>query len=134
VTEADIVSFATQTGDLHPLHVDAEWAAATPCGQRVAPGMLTLSYTLGLVRLDPERAIALKRISDVVFIRPVEIGDTLSVTGRVASVTPDGSGASTLALTLATANQRKQLVCRARVQIKWRDAPPLRESNGGPAG
>lgn len=120
VTEADIVSFVTQTGELHPIHIDAEWAASSVFGERVAPGALTLSYGIGLVRLNPERAIALRGITDVVFTRPVRIGDTLTVEGKVISATPSDPGASIVTLTLSILNQHRQIVCRARLQIKWK--------------
>jgi acyl dehydratase len=120
VTESDIVSFARQTGDLHPVHLDSEYAAETPFGERVAPGALTLSYTLGLLRLDPGRVIALRGITDVVFTRPVKVDDTLAVKGRVASVAPGDGGIGTVAFTLATLNQDRKLVCRSRVQVLWR--------------
>jgi acyl dehydratase len=35
VTEADVVGFAALTGDWHPQHADAEWAAESPFGERV---------------------------------------------------------------------------------------------------
>ena len=43
------------TGDFHPQHVDAEWAAESPFGERIAHGLLVLSYAAGLVPFDPER-------------------------------------------------------------------------------
>lgn len=123
MTEADIVAFSTQTGDMHPLHVDPQWAAASDFGEQVASGALVLSYTIGLVRLDPRRAIAMRGIDDVAFLRPVKIGDTISVTGRVSSVVPRDPGASLVTLTVSTLNQHRRQVCRARLQILWRDEP-----------
>src|SRR2546426_2562164 len=49
VTEADLVNFAALTWDTYPLHVDAEWASNTMFGERIAHGMLVLSYAAGLV-------------------------------------------------------------------------------------
>ena len=71
VTESDVVSFAALTGDWHPQHADAEWAAASPFGERIAHGMLVVSYAVGLVPFDPERVMALRRVRDAVFRRPV---------------------------------------------------------------
>jgi len=48
VTEADIVNFAALTGDWHPLHTDAEYAAGGPFKGRIAHGMLVLSIGLSL--------------------------------------------------------------------------------------
>ena len=38
VTEADVVGFAALTGDWHPQHSDAQWAADSPFGERIAHG------------------------------------------------------------------------------------------------
>ncbi len=87
ITETDIVAFSALTGDHHPQHTDAQWAAETPFGGRVAHGMLVLSYAVGLVPLDPERVVALRRIEDAVFKRPVRIGDTIRVEAKLARPT-----------------------------------------------
>lgn len=88
ITEADIVGFSALTGDWHPQHADAEWAAESRFGERIAHGMLVLSYALGLIQLDPERVVALRRILRTTFKHPVRIGDTIRVEGRIAAVRP----------------------------------------------
>ena len=52
-------------------------------GERVAHGMLVLSYAVGLVPFDPERVVALRGLDSVTFKRPVLIGDTIRVRSRV---------------------------------------------------
>ena len=89
ITESDVVAFAAQTGDWHPQHSDAEWAASSQFGERIAHGMLVLSYAVGLVPFDPDRVLALRRVADAVFKRPVRLGDTISVRGSVESCAPD---------------------------------------------
>src|SRR5262245_55432788 len=49
ITEADIVNFATLTGDFNPMHTDAEYMKTHMLKQRVAHGMLTLSYAVGQI-------------------------------------------------------------------------------------
>ncbi|MBT3411903.1 MAG: MaoC family dehydratase, partial [Halieaceae bacterium] len=44
VTEQDIQMFAAVSGDVNPLHLDAEFAAGTRFGERIAHGMLTASF------------------------------------------------------------------------------------------
>src|SRR5215218_10394654 len=102
VTEADVVGFAGLTGDFHPQHTDAAWAAASPFGERIAHGLLVLSTAAGLVPFDPDRVVALRRVRDVVFKRPVRLGDTITVDGRLAEVTPidDRVGLVAVALTV----------------------------------
>ena len=82
--------FAGLTGDFHPQHADAEWAAASPFGERIAHGLLVLSLAAGLVDFDPEEVLALRRVRDVVFKRPVKLGDTIRVERREGRAGADG--------------------------------------------
>jgi len=121
ITEADVVAFSALTGDRHPQHTDAEWAEASPFGERVAHGMLVLSYALGLVPIDPERIVALRRIEEVVFKRPVKIGDTIRVEAKVL---PPDEGRALEAWEWRILNQRDELVVRAKVQAVVRSEEP----------
>ena len=116
VTEADVVGFASLTGDWHPQHSDAVWAAGSAFGERIAHGLLVISLAGGLVPFDPERVIALRRVADVVFKRPVKLGDTLRVQGRVLDVAETGL----VAFAWNVVNQDDRVVCRARVEVLWR--------------
>jgi acyl dehydratase len=79
VTEADIVQFAALTGDYNPMHTDAEYMKSHPMKQRVAHGMLTLSYSIGqLYQLGfMERTVLAFRGLEMKFSLPVVIGDTI---------------------------------------------------------
>jgi 3-hydroxybutyryl-CoA dehydratase len=120
VTEADVVAFCAQTGDWHPQHGDAEWAVDSPFGERIAHGMLVLSYAVGLMQFEPERVLALRRVSDAVFKRPVHLGDTIRAAGEVVGLTPASDDAGLVALNVKVLNQHDQLVCRARLEVLWR--------------
>jgi 3-hydroxybutyryl-CoA dehydratase len=120
ITEADLVSFSALTGDRHPAHTDAQWAAEGPFGERVAHGMMVLSYALGLLIFDPERVLALRRIENAVFKRPVRIGDTIKVDAR-REREDDGRGLESYDLRIQ--NQRGKLVARARVEVVLRREP-----------
>jgi acyl dehydratase len=124
VTESDVVAFAAQTGDWHPQHSDAEWAASRPFGERIAHGMLVLSYAVGLVQFDPDRVVALRRVADAVFKRPVRLGDTIRVAGQIASCAPAGDDTGLVTLALRVLNQHDQTVVRARVDVLWRRDEP----------
>ena len=124
VTESDVHAFAAQTGDLHPQHCDSDWASRSAFGERIAHGMLVLSYAVGLVGFDPERVLALRRISDAVFKRPVKLGDSIRVEGSVLQLTPVSDEAGLVTLGMRILNQHGQTVCRAKVEALWkRDAP-----------
>ena len=78
--------------------------------------MLILSFAVGLVPLDPERVIALRRVSDAVFKRPVRLDEQIAVEGEVARVTAIDEAAGLVDLGLSIVNQDDALVCRVRVQ------------------
>jgi 3-hydroxybutyryl-CoA dehydratase len=120
ITEADIVSFAALTGDWHPQHADAQWAANSRFGARVAHGMLVLSYAVGLAPIDPSRVIALRGIDGVAFKRPVRIGDTIHVEGRVDELRALSAELGLVTFLWRIVNQSGKLAARARVTVLWR--------------
>jgi 3-hydroxybutyryl-CoA dehydratase len=129
VTEADVVAFAGLTGDFHPQHVDAEWAASKPFGERIAHGLLVLSTAAGLVPFDPERVVALRKVRDVVFKRPVRFGDTIRVDGKVAELrrVDDAVGLVAVALNVVSGGRT---VLRATVEVLWTTDHAPAASNG----
>jgi acyl dehydratase len=122
ITETDLVSFASLTGDFHPLHTDAEWAAASEFNGRIAHGMLLLSYCVGLVPLDPAHVLALRGFERVAFKRPVRIGDTIHVEGALESKQEldEASGLAVFAWKIV--NQRSEVVALVKVRVVWRRA------------
>jgi 3-hydroxybutyryl-CoA dehydratase len=120
VTETDVVSFAALTGDWHPQHTDAVWASESPFGERIAHGLAIVSFAAGLVPFDPERVMALRRIADATFKRPVKLGDTLRVRGKIAELSERSDEAGLVAFNWSVLNQDERVVCRARVEVLWR--------------
>jgi acyl dehydratase len=125
VDEADIAAFATLTGDTHPQHVDADWAAGSRFGERIAHGLLVLSYAAGLMPFDPDRVVALRRIGDAVFKQPVKIGDTVHVEGEVVEARPIDDEIGVVECRWKVVNQHGRLVLRASVELVWRRAAVL---------
>lgn len=123
ITEADVVGFAALTGDMHPQHVDAQWAAGSRFGERIAHGMLVLSYCVGLVDFDPERVVALRKIGNATFKRPVALGDTIRVESRVDAVAPLDDRHSLVTCGWRVLDQDDRLVVRATVELVWRTDP-----------
>ncbi|MBC7870801.1 MAG: MaoC family dehydratase N-terminal domain-containing protein [Chitinophagaceae bacterium] len=79
ITEADIVNFGNVIGDFNPLHFDAEFMKNSMFGQRIAHGMLTLSFATGLGNMlgaNLGTVLAFKGLN-IEFKRPVFIGDTI---------------------------------------------------------
>jgi acyl dehydratase len=120
VVQEDVDAFAALTGDHHPQHVDEAWAARSPFGGRIAHGLLVVSMAAGLVPFDPERVMALRRVGDVVFKRPVRPGDAIHVTGKVESLKAIDDEAGLVSLAWRVLDQDDRLVCRATVDVLWR--------------
>jgi 3-hydroxybutyryl-CoA dehydratase len=123
VTEADVVAFAGLTGDYHPQHSDAEWARCSEFGQRIAHGLLVVSFAVGLLPLDPERVLALRRLTEVVFKRPVLLGDTIHVEAEIETLRPIDDRAGLVSCRCSIINQHGKLACRALVEVLWRTEP-----------
>lgn len=90
ITEAHLVTWAGLTGDIVQFHVDAEYAAATPFGERVAHGPLTLSFGLGLMTHTGYlgNVVAWLGLDEVRAIKPVLIGDTVHPEAEMLEARP----------------------------------------------
>jgi len=79
ITDSDLVQFAGLTGDFNPMHTDAEYMKGSMFGQRIAHGLLSLSYAMGQAyQLGVlERTVLAFREIDMKFSAPVFIGDTI---------------------------------------------------------
>lgn len=85
ITEADIVLHAGQTGDFFPHHMDAEWCAGQDFKRRIAHGTLVLAIGIGMTAATINPRSMSYGYDRVRFIRPVFIGDTLTVTARISA-------------------------------------------------
>jgi 3-hydroxybutyryl-CoA dehydratase len=122
ISEADVAGFAALTGDTHPQHTDPEWAADTRFGEQIAHGLLVLSCAVGLMPLDPERVVALRRVGDAVFKQPVRIGDSVHVEGEVLRTRPVDDEHGLVECRWRVLNQDGKLVLRASGELLWRRA------------
>ncbi|HYN51316.1 MAG TPA: MaoC/PaaZ C-terminal domain-containing protein [Thermoleophilaceae bacterium] len=125
ITEADIMAFATLTGDSHPQHTDADWAETSRFGERIAHGMLVLSCAAGLVPFDPDRVVALRKVGDAVFKAPVTIGDSVHVEGEVTKTRELDDEHGLVECRWKVLNQHGKMVLRVSVEVVWRAQPVL---------
>ena len=116
----DIATFARLTGDTHPQHVDEAWAAGSRFGERIAHGLLVLSFASGLMPFDPERIVALRRVGDAVFKAPVKIGDSVHVEGELTGLREIDDANGLVDCRWRVLNQGGKLVVRASVELVWR--------------
>lgn len=89
VGESDIYLFAGITGDLDPNHVDEEYCKTTPFGHRIAHGALIVGYmstTSTIITQGFGRTMVSLGYDRIRFIKPVFIGDTVTVTYRIEEI------------------------------------------------
>ena len=85
ITAEDVDRFAQISGDLNPIHLDAEFAATTPFGRRVAHGLLTGAIVSAThTNLTGPGFVYLGQ--ELNFRAPVHIGDTLTATVTVVEI------------------------------------------------
>ena len=110
ITENDIVSFAGLSGDYNQIHTDAQFAAGTPYGQRIAHGLLVTSVASGLIAqsgLIEGTVLAFREINNWKFAKPTYIGDTVYVAVEVIktkSLRRLGGGAVEIAISVMNQN------------------------------
>jgi acyl dehydratase len=89
ITEREIILFAAASGDVNPVHLDAEFAAQSMFKQRIAHGMLTggvISAALALVLPGPGCVYLGQTLR---FQKPVKIGDELTARLEVTAKRED---------------------------------------------
>lgn len=80
LTEADLLLFATVSGDVNPVHLDDQFAKTSIFKERIAHGMWSgslISATLATVIPGPGTIYLNQSLN---FKAPVKLGDTLTVT------------------------------------------------------
>ncbi len=80
VTEADVVNFATFSGDFNAIHTNEAFAKTTLFKQRIAHGAAVFSILTGLLYREgfmEGTVIAFLGVNDWKFQAPVFIGDTI---------------------------------------------------------
>jgi acyl dehydratase len=117
ITEADIVMFAAFSGDWYPLHVDREYAAKSPFGERIAHGMLVLSAASGLMPLTEWAIVAFYGMDRVRFVAPTKIGDTIHVEAEVTEKRDKGEAGGVVSFRQVVKNQRGEDLAVADFKI-----------------
>ena len=88
VTEADILMFGAASGDMNPVHFDAEFAAASRFGERIAHGMLPASHVSALIGLRLPGPGSVYISQSLAFKRPVKIGATVTTEVEITQLDP----------------------------------------------
>lgn len=114
ITESDLHAFAGITGDLNPVHMNAEYAKTTRFGERIAHGMLTASFFSTIVGMGVPGADAIYLSQNLEFLLPVKIGDTITATGEVTKIIPEKKIAH---IQMTAINQNDEIVVEGEGKV-----------------
>jgi len=86
LTREDVVLFAKCSGDVNPVHLDAEFAATTAFGEPIGHGMWTGALVSAAIATRLPGPGSIYRSQSLVFKNPVKLGDTVTVTLTVSEI------------------------------------------------
>ncbi|MHA8054520.1 SDR family oxidoreductase [Aquirufa nivalisilvae] len=115
ITQNDIEKFVELTGDDNKLHIDQEFAQKTEFKKPVVHGMLGASFISTLIGTKLPGDGALWYSQTLEFLRPVRVGDTISVK---AVVIQKNDKINSIELKTEILNQNKQVVTTGISKVK----------------
>ena len=86
LTEEDLILFAKVSGDTNPVHLDQDFAEKTPFNGRIAHGMWTTSLISCALATEMPGPGGIYLGQEVKFLRPVKVGDTVTVELEVTAI------------------------------------------------
>ena len=114
VTSEMMKHFLEISGDGNPLHNDEEFAKEQGYEHKVVYGLLTTSFISKLVGvLLPGEKCLLQGV-EVKYLRPVYVGDTLTVTGTVDELHESVKRAS---IKVSISNQNNKKVVKGKAEV-----------------
>jgi acyl dehydratase len=119
ITDGHVVQYAAITGDWDPAHADAEWTREHNGGQRTAHELLVLGTSIGMMPIDVPNLVAARKC-EAGFHRPVALGDTIHVEGRLTDRQPAGDQLIQDHFEVRTVNQRGESVLSYRMGLVMR--------------
>jgi 3-hydroxybutyryl-CoA dehydratase len=112
LTQAQISAYAAASGDFNPIHIDEDFAKATPFGGTIAHGMLVLAFISEMMT----SAFGVKWREagklDVRFRNPARPGDT--ITARASPRKPE---ADVLKYDVECVNQSGEVLISGTAQV-----------------
>ena len=118
ITEADIVLFASASGDFNPVHMCEEYAKKTFFGGRIAHGVIGLGLLSAATAKLPGLAILLSQSAR--FLKPIRIGDTITA---IAEVTETRKNKGIVTLKNTCVNQNGEIVVEGETTVRILEAP-----------
>lgn len=115
LTQADIQTFATLTGDFNPLHMDDAYAQRTQFHKPVVHGMLSASFISTVIGTILPGNGSLWVSQTLEFLQPAYVGDTLYIRIQVEQKSP---AMRTLVLQTTITNQHGQKLISGKGVVK----------------
>lgn len=123
VPQSEVDLYAQLSGDDNPIHVDADFAAATPFGGRIAHGLLTVSVAVPLLRqvfrvtgMGMGINYGMNRLR---FPAPVPAGSRIRIAGRVAEVTVIDGGLQATVVVEVEVEGNPKPACVAELVLRY---------------
>jgi len=113
-TAEDAAAFAALSGDVNPLHVDAEYAVAAGFPGPVLFGLLTSSLYSRLVGVYLPGKFALLQGMDIDFNAPCHAGELLRVEGEITFL---NDAFQRFEIKAAIRKENGKLVSRAKIRV-----------------
>jgi 3-hydroxybutyryl-CoA dehydratase len=116
VTEADGALYIAATGDFGPVHIDADYAAGTRFGQRLAPGIMVAGLCTSVLTAELAGVVGVSIEDSFWFTGPVFYGDTITVDVWIAEKHEERR---TLVWEASAVNEDGKEVLKARATLKY---------------
>jgi len=89
ITDTDMRNFSGVSGDTNPMHLNEEFAAATPFGSTIVFGMLTASLISAVIGTKLPGPGCIYMNQTLKFLAPVHVGDTVYAVCKVKELLPE---------------------------------------------
>ena len=114
VNSEKLDKFLKISGDINPLHTDAEYSKSKGFSDRVVYGMLTSSFFSTLVGVYLPGKYSILQGIDIQFYEPVFIDDILTITGKVSYI---NEAYKQLEIKAVIINQDNKKVSKATLKV-----------------
>lgn len=89
ITAEMVSSFVGLSGDKNPIHVDEEYAKASPFKQKIVPGILVAGFISAVIANDLPGPGTIYLNQNLNFVKPVYIGSYITVEVSIDSIRDD---------------------------------------------
>ena len=115
ITQKDVDTFASLTGDYNPLHIDKEFASKTNFRKPVVHGMLTTSFISTMIGVLLPGKGSLWTSQNFEFLHPAFIGDSITVKAKIEQ---KSQATRLIILEIVIINQLGQKLVTGKASVK----------------